>query len=268
MLTTAHHPARPDYGIDAPGVVRNLLVIGGASLAVWATALLGLWSGRIDMLISGTPVTIEFKSAGLFLGADCLAIAAWMLWDSLHGKVLVRERLMDRLRWTGNERVLDVGCGRGLMLVGAAKRLVTGKATGIDLWQAEDLSGNGPDATLENARREGVADRVEVLTGDMRDMPFRDASFDVIVSRAAIHNLYSAKDRAIAVREIGRVLADGGCVVIRDIRHGDEYMRELANAGCTSIERLDSPWISFVATVMTVGSLRPITLLARKSSQV
>lgn len=266
MLTTTHHPARPDYGIDAPGVVRNLLLIGIACIAVWAAAQVGLWPGRIDMLVSGTPVSIEFKSAGLFLGADCLAIAAWMLWDSLHGKVLVRERLMDRLHWTGSERVLDVGCGRGLMLVGAAKRLVTGKATGIDLWQAEDLSGNGPDATLENARREGVADRVEILTCDMRDMPFRDATFDVIVSRAAIHNLYSPKERAAAVREIARVLADGGSVLIRDIRHGHEYLRELAAAGCTSIERLDSPWISFVATVMTFGSLQPITLLARKTT--
>jgi cyclopropane fatty-acyl-phospholipid synthase-like methyltransferase len=31
------------------------------------------------------------------------------------------------------EAVLDVGCGRGLMLVGAARRLKTGKAVGIDL---------------------------------------------------------------------------------------------------------------------------------------
>jgi cyclopropane fatty-acyl-phospholipid synthase-like methyltransferase len=46
--------------------------------------------------------------------------------------------------WKGDEAVRDVGCGHGLMLVGAARRLTTGKATGIDIWQAEDLTGNRP----------------------------------------------------------------------------------------------------------------------------
>jgi cyclopropane fatty-acyl-phospholipid synthase-like methyltransferase len=44
----------------------------------------------------------------------------------------------------GDETVLDVGYGRGLHLIGAAKRLTTGKAPGVDIWQAEDLSGNLP----------------------------------------------------------------------------------------------------------------------------
>src|SRR5438309_1280916 len=36
---------RPDYGLDAPGVVRNLLLAGAAGLAVWGGAALGLWPG-------------------------------------------------------------------------------------------------------------------------------------------------------------------------------------------------------------------------------
>jgi len=40
--------------------------------------------------------------------------------------------------------VLDVGCGRGLLLIGAARRLTTGKAVGVDIWQAEDRVGNLP----------------------------------------------------------------------------------------------------------------------------
>ena len=45
------------------------------------------------------------------------------------------------IRWhlTGDEKVLDVGCGRGLLLIGAAKRLKSGKATGIDVWDASVL---------------------------------------------------------------------------------------------------------------------------------
>ena len=75
----------------------------------------------------------------------CGFMGARMVWDSKYGKVRERERLLDLLTWTGRERVLDVGCGRGLLLIGAAKRLTTGgggSAAGIDLWQQEDLSGN------------------------------------------------------------------------------------------------------------------------------
>ena len=127
--------------------------------------------------------------------------------------------------------MLDVGCGRGLLLVGAARRLSTGTATGVDIWQAEDLSGNRPSAALENARREGVADRVEVQTADMRKIPFPEATFDVVVSSAAIHNLYSPADREKAIREIVRVLKPGGRALIDDIRHGREYAAAFVSIG-------------------------------------
>jgi SAM-dependent methyltransferase len=140
-------------------------------------------------------INIVLGPAGLSFGLGCGLMGAWMLWSSKVGKVRDRERLLDRLTWKGDERVLDVGCGRGLLLVGAARRLTAGKAIGIDIWQAEDLSGNNLAATTENARREGVADRVEVKTADMRELPFADSAFDVVLSRAAIHNLYSAGDR-------------------------------------------------------------------------
>src|SRR4029434_2651713 len=96
------------------------------------------------------------------------------------------------------------------MLIEAPKRWTPGgggsggggKATGIDIWQAEDLSGNKPEATLENARREGVEDRVEIKSSHRSELPLADRTIDVVVSRAAIHNLYSSDDRAKAIREI------------------------------------------------------------------
>jgi ubiquinone/menaquinone biosynthesis C-methylase UbiE len=175
-----------------------------------------------------------------------------------------REQLLDNHRWTGSERVLDVGCGRGLMLVGAAKRLTTGTASGIDLWQAEDLSGNRPEATMQNAEAEGVADRVDVQTADMRKIPFPDATFDVIVSCSAIHNIYDAAGRRQAIAEIARVLKPGGEAIIDDIRHGREYAESLAASGCAS-RSVGSAIASIFLAIVTFGSLRPTTLLARKS---
>ena len=192
-------------------------------------------------------------------------MALLMIWSSRVGKIKERERLLDEIVWKGNERVLDVGCGRGLMLIGAAKRLTTGSATGIDVWQAEDLSGNRPEAALENAAREGVANRVRVETADMRKMPFPDGSFDVVVSCAAIHNLYSRDDRARAIGEIARVLTPGGQALIDDIRHHREYAAAFERSGCALVRRIGSRAAAALLAVITFGSLRPGTLLVRKS---
>lgn len=75
--------------------------------------------------------------------------------------------------WRGDELVLDVGCGRGLLLIGAAHRLNSGRAVGVDLWVPGAVSGNGPQAVAENATSEGVAGRVELTQGDARGCPSR-----------------------------------------------------------------------------------------------
>jgi arsenite methyltransferase len=246
-----------DYGIDAPYVIRNLLIAGAAALLLFLLMATGVWSGRIGPVRFGA-IGFLFMAIGLAAGG----IGMW--WGSKYGKVGEREKLISAIPWRGDEQVLDVGCGRGLLLIGAAKRLTTGKATGIDIWQTQDLSGNKAEATLENARREGVADRVEIQTADMRKMPFGDGTFDVIVSRAAIHNLYSADDRAEAIREIARVLKAGGTAVIDDIRHPAEYTSTFEQNGCT-VTRHSSAAKSMLWTILTFGSLHPATLLVRKS---
>ena len=159
-MTAARRGEKPDYGLDAPGVVRNLCLAGGAGILIWALGA----AGAIPNGLTLGPVRIELGLAPLCVGVGMLGVGLWMLWSSKVGKIRYREKLLDHHAWQGDEHVLDVGCGRGLMLVGSAKRLTTGTATGIDIWQAEDLSGNEPGAPLENARREGVGDRVTVQT--------------------------------------------------------------------------------------------------------
>ncbi len=250
-------PDRPNYGIDAPGVVRNLFLAGGAGLVLGGTALLDLWPG--DALNA----TLAGIGLGCGLGFTITGLA--MLWYSKFGKLRARERLLDHIAWRGDEAVLDVGCGRGLMLVGAAKRLSTGKATGIDIWQGEDLSGNRMEATVENARREGVLSRVQVQTADMRRLPFPDGSFDIVVSCAAIHNLYHRQDREQAIREIARVLKADGQVLIADVRHLDEYAETLQEHGC-ECRRIEAAWKRVLAALITWGAVRPGTLLGRKTT--
>ncbi len=268
-MTRSLETSKADYGLDAPKVVRNLFVVSALGWSLWLSAKIGLWSGVLRIPAGGdNHIGLSLAPFGLVTAIACAFMGCWMVWDSKIGKVAGREKLLDHLTWRGDEQVLDIGCGRGLMLIGAAKRLTlggAGKASGIDIWQAEDLSGNKPEATLENARREGVQDRVEVKSADMRELPFSDRTIDVVVSRAAIHNLYSRDDRVKAIREIARVLVPGGRTLIDDIRHGTEYAATFAANGCTDIRRLDSRLVGAMLMIFTVGSLRPATLLVTKA---
>jgi SAM-dependent methyltransferase len=241
-------PARADYGVDAPIAVRNLLIVCALGIISLITRLAGLWGHESPFALLGRPLI----SGGL----SCGVMAGWMIWSSKFGKVREREESLDLLEWRGDERVLDVGCGRGLFLIGAAKRLTTGRAMGIDKWQAEDLSGNEPSASLSNAVIEGVADRVDVQTADARKLPFDDASFDVVLSSAALHNIYDAAERQAAVREIARVLTVGGRVLIVDVRHLRQYARTLREAGfdgdkdaARSVQNI----VYYLLTILTFG---------------
>jgi ubiquinone/menaquinone biosynthesis C-methylase UbiE len=148
-------------------------------------------------------------------GTVLLANAGVYLHTTLRGKLRVWERELDRARLRGNEQLLDLGCGRGAVLIAAARRLPAGRAVGADRWTS-DQSGNSPEVTLANAAAAGVADRVEVHTADMTALPFPDGSFDVVTSALAIHNIPSAEGRYRALDEAIRVLRPGGQLLIAD----------------------------------------------------
>ena len=61
-----------------------------------------------------------------------------------------------------------------------AERLPRGRVVGIDIWSRRDQSGNSTEAAERNLAAEGVRERCELVTGDMRAMLFPDTSFDLI----------------------------------------------------------------------------------------
>jgi ubiquinone/menaquinone biosynthesis C-methylase UbiE len=73
----------------------------------------------------------------------------------------------------------------------------------------------------------------------MRQLPFDDGSFDVVVSSLAIHNVPGAGERARALREAARVLKKGGKLAIADIRDVHAYASEREACGLKITERRD-----------------------------
>ena len=243
---------KPDYGIDAPKVVRNFIVLGTVFILFGVLRpLFPLYLPEpVAKILLGLAPSIESIGCG-FIFTACL-----MLWGSKAGKFRLRDSVLDAMRWRGDERVLDVGCGHGLMMIGAAKRLRTGKAIGIDLWSQDDQSRNSADATLRNAQIEGVSHRVEIKTGDARKLPFENTSFDVVLSSWALHNIKKREERDQALAEIVRVLKPGGRVAIIDIRHAREYARFFHQQGLELVS-ISAPSFLFFIPTHTIVACKP-----------
>ncbi len=220
---------RAEYGIDAPPVIRNFALIAAAGILLLISAFqFGENFPRAASIVADIAVAM------IFMGGINVPL---MILSSTVGKFYERDRLIASLSLRGNEQVLDVGCGRGLLLIAVAKKLNRGKATGIDIWQTEDQSGNDPEVTKRNAAVENVSEKVDIRNGDARRMPFADGSFDVVVSSLAIHNIYDQEGRKQAIREIFRVLKPGGKVALLDIKHTGEYADAFRQAGMKNVQR-------------------------------
>lgn len=220
---------RGSYGVDAPYVPLMLAGIGAVGLVL----------GVLNVVVWRS---IPWAIVGFVYAAFFLLSASSYLYTTRAGKFRVWAKILTDLHLRGDESALDLGCGRGAVLLMAAQLLPQGKTTGVDIWQTRDQSGNNQAATESNARAEGVADRVELRTADMRELPFPDASFDLIVSSLAIHNIPARDGRIQAITEAARVLRSGGRLRIADFRHVDAYAARLRELGWQDVTKRNLGW--------------------------
>ena len=221
MAASVQPRRKGSYGIDAP----YLLPV--PALLIVANIIDGVTSGAVW----------PFAVAGLVT-----ACAGCGLYASRRGKFAVWAELLDQLALQGDERVLDLGCGRGAVLLMAALRLTTGQAVGVDLWKRQDQSGNAAEATRRNAVAEGVSDRVELHTADITALPFEDGSFDLVVSSVAIHNVKGRASRDRVIHEAVRVLRPGGRLLFADIWATGRYCARLSEIGMIDVARRGLGW--------------------------
>ena len=104
--------------------------------------------------------------------------------------------------------VLDVGCGPGTITLDLAEAVgPRGAVTGVEHVE-------GP---LEHARRNASArgdERTQFELADVRELPYADASFDVVHAHQVLQHL---SDPVGALREMARVARPGGLVAVRDV---------------------------------------------------
>jgi SAM-dependent methyltransferase len=174
------------------------------------------------MAESGNPVEAHYTSGGL--GAAILAALEAIGKDIGHltpddlasvdefhgGQRAATMRLAELVRFRGDERVLDVGSGLGGPSRFLAWRYGV-RVSGVDLTAefvavAEMLTG-----------RTGLEGKVDYRQGNALDLPFADASFDLVWSQNAAMNI---ADRAGLYRGMRRVLRPGGRLALQEVAAG------------------------------------------------
>jgi arsenite methyltransferase len=219
--------------------MRNFFLAGAACLLLAALAPPTLRVG---------PVAIDSRSFIWPAVAFILAGFLFLLYVKV-GKFRHRDFMLAMHAWRGDERVLDVGCGRGLLLAGAAQRLAqlhgAGHATGIDIWSNTDMAANSALATERNLELEGVRQLCTLVSKPAQEMPFGDGSFDLVVSNLCLHNIYDRGTRRRAVEQIARVLRPGGVAILSDYKLTREYAQQLRGLGFSVSKRRGSILTTF-----------------------
>ncbi len=110
----------------------------------------------------------------------------------------------------------DIGTGTGDVLLSVAE--TAGKVIGVD----------SSEKMLAECRRRVESmglKNVELRTGDAEDLPLADAECDTVLSSMLLHHL---ADPQRGIREMARVLRDGGkCVIIDLVKHANDWTREV-----------------------------------------
>lgn len=122
--------------------------------------------------------------------------------------IAILNQYLEAMRIDAAQRVLDVGCGAGVVA-----RTIARRPGFLGTVSAIDLSAYLVRAGEQFAQGEGVSDRIDFLVGDTEQLQLADASFDAAVA----HTLLSHVEHPLAVlRELHRVVKPGALIGIFD----------------------------------------------------
>ena len=130
------------------------------------------------------------------------------VWDTYYRRTRWKKESVRLPQVLHGKRVLELGVGNGKTL----RSMLRQKPFSIT---AIDISGEAIKLC-----KKAFGDSVELLQADATTLPFADASFDVVVCYYILNNVLQ-KEREKVVKEIFRVLTDGGTLLFEDFAVGD-----------------------------------------------
>jgi arsenite methyltransferase len=241
-INNSNQSKKADYGQDMPGIIITAFIAGIVltALAIWQYQR--YYTGESNQTLV---MVIVLASFAILL----FTLAIVGMWSSRFGKLILRDKVLGKLNFKGSESTLDLGCGKGLLLIEAAKRTPDGKATGADLWDKTLEYSYTAQMALNNAKIEGVSERVEVVTADAQAMPFADNSFDTVMTSLMMHHV---SDTNKALNEMIRVTKPGGTIVIADV-NSKRFVPMLKSLGLSKVESYFATRLFFIPAYVIMG---------------
>jgi arsenite methyltransferase len=256
-----------DYGIDAPDIRKGMFFISIIGFIIFC---LTKWVST--NLLKNYPIwTNIFYVLGIVITTYGLFMGIYMTYCSRIGKLKTRDFLLNEvdnyLNWNEILQTLDIGCGRGLLLIGAAKRIKTGLSIGVDIWSIKDQSNNNENETIQNAVTEGVIEKIKILTGDARNLTFENETMDVVMSHWVIHNIEGENEQIKALDEMYRVTKPGGVILIADIQNTLKYIQHFKKLGANIANFNDGGFEAKIMSIFSGGTYVPQSLICIKPKE-
>lgn len=205
-------------------------------------------------------LAIAFFISFFFLVATLFFLVPVIYFTYVHHKFSVkggniqdrlRSLVVDHLRWDGNGKAIDIGCGNGALAIKVAQKFPGAEVTGIDYWGKQ--WGYSLKSCESNAQHAGVDSRVSFKHASAVKLPYEDEHFDTAVSNLVFHEVHDAKDKKEVVKEAFRVLKKGGHYSFQDLfmlrsvyGNIDDFLDEIRGWGICEVNFNDTSRSPFI----------------------
>lgn len=142
-------------------------------------------------------------------------------------RMLIIKKMIEVANLSGNEKILDLGAGAGILAIGFAKFLKNGKVYALDLYEHKydnfkkhliniikiNFFGNNLINAERNAKIENVENKCEFISSDISALQnYPDNFFNIILSSQSLYCI-EVKKRTQTYQEINRILKKGGKII-------------------------------------------------------
>jgi len=167
----------------------------------------------------------------------------------------IQAQLLETIQWDGKGKALDIGCGSGALTIMLAKKFPLSHITGVDNWGT--VWEYSKKKSEENARIEGVSERVVFQKASATSLPFDDHSFNAVVSNLTFHEVHDCKDKRRLLQEALRIIPKGGFFTFQDLFlwkavYGDinELIDTIKSWGIEKVEFINTSNLPFIPKLL------------------
>lgn len=139
-----------------------------------------------------------------------------LYFERLYGKIIGVITAEKECFKTGS-KFLDVACGTGEIIYRLAGKYPGIDFTGVDFTQEMVETAKRKTEHLKNIR---------IINSDASELPFEDKTFDFVLCSDALHHF---SEPELSIKEIGRVVKDGGCFLLVDPAANTGFQKIMVN---------------------------------------